>query len=198
MNLIQGQTQLFFPAFAGAVLKQSNSHREQGRCAVVEFGESCSHQAVSFQDSTELRHYLLATSAKKEPDADHPPRRRLFILEDLPCNHILALGSRLRIPPTFFAGHYDDPTLPTFNHRNPFVRTTDSHFRLRYADSHRAEVDVPQYVKKSLFAYNTNVLRYLHAYDPEGPLYDEPRSHNVLSFWSSTVQENGSWDGRLS
>jgi CorA-like Mg2+ transporter protein len=197
MGLIQNKIQLLFPNFAAALSRQSSVEREIGRCAVVEFNQGFAQRTSSFGNSVELRHYLLATSRSPAFRSKNEPKRRLFILEDLPRNYILTLGSRLRIPPSFFAGHYDDPASSTFNHRNPFERHTKSQFRLRYANSHRAEVDVPSHKGSGIYAFNTNVCRYLHAYDPKGPLYDEMRSHHILSFWSSPLRVDGSWDAVL-
>ncbi|PMD60955.1 uncharacterized protein K444DRAFT_612232 [Hyaloscypha bicolor E] len=197
MGLIQNQIRPLFPNFAAALSRQSLVEREIGRCAVVEFNEGFNQRTSSFGNSAELRHYLLATSVSPATGCQKQPKRRLFILEDLPRNYILTLGSRLRIPPSFFAGHYDDPASSTFNHRNPFERHTKSQFRVRYGNSHRAEVDVPPHKRSSMYAFNTNVCRYLHAYDPKGPLYDEMRSHHILSFWSSPLGMDGSWDAVL-
>jgi len=196
LGLIQNQIQPLFPNFAAALSGQSPAERELGRCAVVEFNQGFAQQTSSFKSSMELRHHLSNTASPAIP-SQNQPRRRLFILEDLPRNYILTLGSRLRIPPSFFAGHYDDPASPTFNHRNPFARHTKSQFRLRYGTSHRAEVDVPPHKRSNIYAFNTNVCRYLHAYDPKGPLYDEMRSHHIVSFWSSPLGIDGSWDAVL-
>ncbi|KAH8902478.1 hypothetical protein BR93DRAFT_886947 [Coniochaeta sp. PMI_546] len=198
MGLIQNQLRPLFPNFAAALSRQTPVERENGRCAVVEFKQGSSQLPTWFGNSLELRRYLLSTpSPTTATGPSVQPKRRLFILEDLPANHILTLGSRLRIPPSFFAGHYDDPASSTFNHRNPFERHAKSHFRLRYGTSHRAEVDVPPHKAGSIYAFNTNVCRYLHAYDPNGLLYDEMRSHHILSFWTSPVGIDGSWDAVL-
>jgi hypothetical protein len=196
LGLIQNQIQPLFPNFAAALSGQSPAERELGRCAVVEFNQGFAQQTSSFKSSMELRHYLSNTQSSAITSHDQP-RRRLFILEDLPRNYILTLGSRLRIPPSFFAGHYDDPGSLTFNHRNPFEPYTKSQFRLRYGTSHRAEVDVPPHKRSNIYAFNTNVCRYLHAYDPKGPLYDEMRSYHIVSFWSSPFGTDGSWDAVL-
>ncbi|KAF2109778.1 hypothetical protein BDV96DRAFT_452151, partial [Lophiotrema nucula] len=195
MSLIQYQLQPYFPKFAAAVSRQSPVEREQGRVAVVEFRDDGTSSTTSFHSSAELQSYL-RKSLLQSPAGD-APRRRLFILEDLPCNHILALGSRLRIHPSFFAGHWDDPANPTFNHRNPFVRFSKNQFRLRYATSARVEVDNPINPNTNVYAFNSNVCRYLHVYNPKGILYDEARSHHTLSFWSSLAREDGSWDAVL-
>ena len=196
MSLIENQIRPLFPNFAAAISRQSPVEREIGRCAVLEFSQRFAQQTSLFGNSVELRHYLLA-SPSPAISSQNQPRRRLFILEDLPRNYILTLGSQLRIPPSFFAGHYDDPASPTFNHRNPFERHTKSQFRLRYANSHRVEVDVPPHKRSSIYAFNTNVCRYLHAYDPKGVLYDEMRSHHIVSLWSSPLGMDGSWDSVL-
>ena len=194
MGLIQNQIQPLFPNFAAALARQSPVEREIGRCAVVEFDQGLAKRISPFGNSVELRHYLSATAPSRAISSKNQPKRRLFVLEDLPRNYILTLGSQLRIPPSFFAGHYDDPASSTFNHRNPFDRQSKTQFRLRYATSHRAEVNVPLHKSSSIYVFNTNVCRYLHAYDPNGPLYDEMRSHHILSFWSSPVGIDGSWD----
>ncbi|KAN0108770.1 hypothetical protein V8E51_008512 [Hyaloscypha variabilis] len=197
MNLIQNQIRPFFPNFAASLSRQLPAEQEMGRCAVVDFRQGFSQRTSSFGNSVELRQYISETSLSPAIGYQNQPNRRLFILEDLPLNHILTLGSGLRIPPSFFAGHYDDPASSTFNHRNPFEHHTKSQFRLRYGTSHRAEVDVPYHKRSSIYAFNTNVCRYLHAYDPKGLLYDELRSHHILSFWSSPSRIDGSWDAVL-
>ncbi|KAI4594749.1 hypothetical protein KJ359_007552 [Pestalotiopsis sp. 9143b] len=197
LRLIEHQSRPFFPNFASALARQSKGDEESGRCAVIELGSQSGKHPILFQSSEELRIYLSETPSPPEAKAEHEPRRRLFILEDLPRNWVSVLGSRLRIPPSFFAGHYDDPGSSTFNHRNPLERYTPWQFRLRYSDSHRAEVDIPQRKTSRIYAYNANVFRYLFAYDPDGPLYDEMRSSHILSFWSSAIGAEGSWDALL-
>ncbi|KAF2788084.1 hypothetical protein K505DRAFT_256295 [Melanomma pulvis-pyrius CBS 109.77] len=199
-KLIQEQIQPYFPKFAAAISQQSPAEREWGRCAAVDFASEASPHVTTFENSADVQSYFteaLSTQASESPNSQ--PRRRLFILEDLPCNHILALGSRLRIPPSFFAGHWDDPASSTFNHRNPFQRSTKSkpQFRLRYATSNRFEVLGSAHTTGNVYGFNTNVCRYLHVYNPSGLLYDEPRSHHTMSFWSSPVREDGSWDAVL-
>ncbi|KAH7088736.1 hypothetical protein FB567DRAFT_590856 [Paraphoma chrysanthemicola] len=199
MCLIQNELQPFFPTFAAAIEKQSASQREKGRCAVVDFTEQQQHRVVKFASSSELNTYLAETPPPAYHETEVQPRRRLFILEDLPCNHILALGSRLRIPPGLFAGHWDDPAASTFNHRDPCSRCALPHFRIRYGTSNRVEIDAPADLNNAMgtYAFDTNVCRYLHNYNPNGLLYDEPRSHHIMSFWTSAPREDGTWDAVL-
>lgn len=136
--------------------------------------------------SNELRTLILAVplTYMKRQSALYLPRRRLFILEGLPCNHILALGSELRIPPSFFAGHWNDPASPTFNHRNPFQECLPPHFRIRYATSNGVRVDdqvEPDNALVTLHSFNTNVCRFFHEFRPRGLTYDEVWRYHVLS-----------------
>ncbi|KAF2648457.1 hypothetical protein K491DRAFT_550880, partial [Lophiostoma macrostomum CBS 122681] len=201
MSLIENDLQPFYPKFVTAFTSQSPVEREIGRCAVVEFGSSSDrHQTMHFINSTNLHDYLsdsdIDTVCTHAP-ADSPPRRRLFILEDLPANHTLALGSRLRIPPSFFARQWNDPASPTFNHRDIFKRSSSSQFLLRYATSNPVTISAQAHTQTNVYVFDTNVCRYLHTYKPDGLVYDEPRSHHTLSFWSSSIKVNGSWDAVL-
>lgn len=108
MSLMQYRIQPFFPHFFDALAKQSPYEREQGRCAVVHFTPSTPAQITKLENSADLQSYLGQASTCQSACAEtEQPTRRLFVLEDLPCNYILALGSRLRIPPSFFAGQWD-------------------------------------------------------------------------------------------
>ncbi|OAL54563.1 hypothetical protein IQ07DRAFT_272736 [Pyrenochaeta sp. DS3sAY3a] len=204
MSLIQHQIQPFFPRFAAALAEQTPLEREQGRCAAIDFTDPTGHQIFSFNTAADLNSYLRDSSPPPYQTLGNLPRRRLFILEDLPCNHVLALGSQLRIPPSVFAGQWDDPASSTFNHRNPFQRCALPSFRLRYAATHRVEIDVDSHAQSSSgnknagsFAFDTRVCRYLHTYARNGLLYDEAKSHPAMSFWSSPLGEDGSWDAVL-
>jgi hypothetical protein len=200
MGIIQDRIQPFFPDFAAALSQQSSAEREWGRCAAIDFASDDKFQFTTFENSAEIQGYFAEPSRiQKTSLPTDTPSRRLFILEDLPCNHILALGSRLRIPPSFFAGHWDDPASSTFNYRNPLQRCTrsKSEFRLRYATSTRCEVEDGAQTAGNVYAFYANVRRYLHVYSPGGLLYDEPRSHHQLSFWSSPIRADGSWDAVL-
>jgi hypothetical protein len=199
MSLIQNQIQPFFPKFAAAIAEQAPSYRERGRCALIDI-TPLGHHVTSFANSTELNSSLTDALPPPYHTYDQLPRRRLFVLEDLPCNHILALGARLRIPPSFFAGHWDDPATKTFNHRNSFERCSLPSFRVRYATSNRVEVDsqgLRNDKSANIYAFDTNVNRYLHTYSPSGLLYDEARSHHIMSFWASVPRHDGSWDAVL-
>lgn len=144
----------------------------------------------------ELNAYL----AKPSPPAsqDQPcatTYHRLFILEDLPYNHTVTLGSHLHIPPGFFASHWNDPSAFAFSHRSPFQRCSLPNFRLHYAASNRVIINGSSNSGDSgIYAFDSRVSRHLVTYNKNGLVYDEAKSHHVLSFWSSPAREDGSWN----
>jgi len=71
--------------------------------AVVEVQDESAPAVREFMSSRALIRYLDKKSSAAGPTA---LRRRIFVLEGLPRNFIEALGSRLRIPPAFFASHW--------------------------------------------------------------------------------------------
>jgi hypothetical protein len=198
-SLIRDQTRPFFPKFVAAMSKQDTAQRNRGRCAVVEFSEGKRRHTTIMETATEFSAYL-----SKPPTMSHSehqsitPRRRLFVLEDLPYDYILTLGSQLRVPPSFFASHWEDPSALTFNHRDTFRRCTLPHFRIHYASSYRLKLDAPpSSSSNTIYAFDTRVSRHFVTYHKNGILHDEPKSHQVLSFWSSQPREDGSWDAIL-
>jgi hypothetical protein len=191
-NLLSAQVSPFFPKFCANIAAQTDYEREKGRAAVIEYGDGYL-KTKAFESSTQLQDYLDAATTAFANNKTVSPRRRVFLLEDLPRNHIEILGSHLLIPPSFFAAHWDDPTEPNFNHRSPFCRFSSQQFLVKYPTSHRIELD-PNRPFQRVYATDSNVRRYLHMYDPRGPLYDEPKSYHNFSFWGSEVQQDGSWD----
>lgn len=198
-DLIQHQIQPFFLRLAAAMDKQSTQERNQGRCAVMDFDGVGKQRISTFTTATKLRAHLAKSSSSVPPSrAQMPKYRRLFILEDLPYDYILMLGSLLHIPPSFFASHWDDPSALAFNLRNSFERCSLPSFRLHYATSYRVLVDAPTTPGvDAIYAFDSRVSRHLATYSKNGLIYDEPNTHHVLSFWSSPVQQDGSWDAVL-
>lgn len=198
-NLIHHQIQPFFPKFAAALEKQNSLERNQGRCAVIDFDNAEKQRISMFTAAADLSTHLAEPSPlPQSSQTQKSRRRRLFILEDLPYNYVLTLGSQLHIPPSFFASHWDDPSALAFNLRNSFQRCSLPHFRLHYATSYRVVVEAPAHPgNNGIYAFNSRVSRHLATYSKSGLVYDEARTHHVLSFWSSPVQQDGSWDAVL-
>ena len=191
LELINSQLCWLFPEFVRNVQTQSPHEREMGRTAVIEYHDEVQSAQTVFKTSKELQYYF-ESSTVEDPI---PPRRRLFLLEDLSLNYIEVLGSQLRIPPAFFGAHWADPTNPTFNYRNPFSRFSEDAFVVRYPSTQPVRVEAPTDMQSTIYRYNSNVNRHLHCYDPKGPIIDQPKSYHALSFWTSGVRKDGSWDG---
>jgi hypothetical protein len=186
-TLISSQLSWSFPEFVRNVQSQSPIERELGRAAVIEYLSNADPDVKILKSSKGLQCYL-------EETVTAGPRQRLFLLEDLSRNYIEILGSQLRIPPRFFGAHWADPSTPTFNHRDPFCRFAHDAFLVRYPSTQPVRVEAPLEVHGQVFHYNTNVNRHLQCYHPKSPIVDQPKSYHALSFWSSGVRNDGSWD----
>ena len=192
MNLLDSQLRCLFPEFIHNLHSQSHRERGMSRAAVIEYHQPRPYQEV-FKSSRDLQSYFEKTSA----ELPSKPRQRLFLLEDLSFEHVLTFGSQLRIPPSFFGAHWADPTTPNFNYRSPFCRYADHNFVIRYATTQPLRVDAAPDVYGTIFRFDANVDRHVHCYNPKGPLVDQPKSYQVLSFWTSGVRGDGSWDCKL-
>ncbi|KAF1938433.1 hypothetical protein EJ02DRAFT_473619 [Clathrospora elynae] len=193
LELLNSQLCWSFPEFVRNLRSQSPHEREMSRVAVIEHRSDTQRDSETFKSSRELQDYL----EKAATTETSTPPRRLFILEDLALNHIEVLGSKLRIPPTFFGAHWADPATPTFNHRNPFRRYSEDTFVIRYPSTQPIRIDASPELHGTIYHYISNVNRHIHCYDPKGPIIDQPKSYHALSFWTSGIREDGSWDSVL-
>jgi hypothetical protein len=149
-----------FDDFAKGLRAQYPHDREAGRAAVIEIFEDGRAEQREFKTSKALRDYFNArdpstattqgnrgtpnptqgmppdSSTASVSGATTKPRRRIFILEDLPLNYVTVLGSRLHIHPDVFAGHYSCDQGWAFTHSLDFL-PAGSHdkrrFNLRYS-----------------------------------------------------------------
>lgn len=191
-ELLNCQLGRLFPKFVSNLQVQTPLEREMGRAAVLEYSKGiCSGQKV-VKSSTELQEYLEQTAIIQARN----PRQRLFLLEDLSRNYIEVLGSQLRIPPSFFGAHWDEPSAPTFNHRSPFCRFSEGGFLIRYPSNQPIEIDKESSLDSNVYSWIANVNRHIYCYNPKGPLIDYPKSHHILSFWTTGMGTDDSWDGK--
>jgi hypothetical protein len=109
------------------------------------------------------------------------------------------LGSRLRIPPAFFAAHWADPSGADFNERDSFVSNPRVRFLLKYPQYHRINIDgVSGNLSEPMILMDCNVERYLFFRGDKDTTYENAafaRSYHNVSFWSSEFG-GGSWDGQ--
>ena len=189
-ELIDLHLRSLFPDFFHNLHAQTPQERERGRVAVIEYQDDEIPEPEIFKNSQDVKNHFEDPVAATQSG----PRKRLFVLEDLSLNYVEALGSRLRIPPSFFAAHWADPATPAFNHRNPFRRYTKGSFVIRYPSTQPLRVDADSEVHGHIFRCDFNVERHIYCYDPKGPIFDQPKSYHALSFWTSGIREDGSWD----
>src|SRR5438034_11288072 len=131
--MISDTLQIQYPRFVRMV-KQPPERLKTGKAAVLEFRQGQRVVAKRFEGpkgSENLQMYL-DDPALKRPCPEQGPCRRLWLLEDLSKSYIEILGSRLRIPPAFFAAHWADPSGVEFNSRDPFVVNPRERFLLMY------------------------------------------------------------------
>lgn len=196
-ELIETQLPLLFPDFFRNLQAQTPFEREKGRVAVLEYIDDEEPERDILKSSQALQNHFeenIAPTTTKEDGKITPSRKRLFILEDLGLNYLQILGSNLLIPPSFFAAHSADPATPEFNHRNPFRRFSEHTFVIRYASTQPVRIDADPSVHGTVFKCAFNVNRHVYCYDPKGPIFDQPKSYHALSFWTSGVRGDGSWD----
>ncbi|KAH9865993.1 hypothetical protein J1614_008557 [Plenodomus biglobosus] len=190
LDVLGSQLRHLFPDFVRNLQLQTLRERQRSRAAVIEYGDaSIDHK--TFESLRELQTYF------QQPVAQQQPRRRLFLLEDLSRDYIEIIGSQLLIHPRFFGAHWADPTHPNFNYRSPFTRYTENNFVIRYPSTLPVRVNAAAEVHGTIFRFDTNVNRHIHCYDPKGPLVDQPKGYHVMSFWSSGIRNDGSWDSIL-
>ena len=184
-----------FPRFVKDLENKCLDQPGQGRAAVLEFEAGNRVSRKLFLQPETLRTHL------KQP-TKQTPCRRLWLMEDVSKDWIEVLGSELRIPPSFFAAHWADPSGADFNERNLFDSNPRRRFLLKF----------PQFHKISTGGLNSNwndlkgdpkilldngVERYIFFSGDEDRTYENPdfvRSYHNVSFWSSE-DAGGSWDG---
>ncbi|EUC34703.1 hypothetical protein COCCADRAFT_25259 [Bipolaris zeicola 26-R-13] len=192
-DLIDLQLHWLFPNFLRNLKSQTALERERGRVAVIEYRDDEVFEPEIFKNSQGLQAHFDDPLAAEELG----PRKRLFILEDLGFNYLEILGAQLRIPPTFFAAHWADPATPEFNYTNPLRRYSEKNFSIRYAITQPLRIDADREVHGNIFRCDFNIQRHVYCYDPKAPILDQPKSYHALSFWTSGVRPDGSWDSVL-
>ena len=190
-SLVSSSLRTSFPSFVRNYEIQKGLIAERRRVAMIDFDENGKTSITQFTSTAELRSFF----DKDEPSTyipRQPPRKRLYLLEDIARNNVEVLGSRLRIPPSVFAAHWADPATSRGTYDDASLVSRGPHyFRLRFPQVHRVDGEYP------LGLYgdrNSNVPRWLQLLD-EGRLFESSEHH--FSFWG-TVYGERSWIGRSS
>ena len=178
-----------FPRFVTQLHQHHGEKANWGRACVLEFQRGKSTVIKEFCSPKQLRSHFY------EP---RDTSRRLWLLEDVSLNWITILGAHLRIPPSFFASHWADPSGADFNERHTFVINPRRRFLIKYPQFRRVTVHgVKGDLRSPLLAMKCNVERYFFCSGYEDTTYENPefaRTYHNLSFWGSELSCED-WDG---
>jgi len=98
-RLIESTQQISNPGFVVVLKTQSPSQRNTCRAAAFESRARTEHFKEEFTQFEMLRNFL-----DNSPN-DGAEVQRIIVLEDLPRSFVEVIGSRPRIPPSFFRDH---------------------------------------------------------------------------------------------
>lgn len=187
-----------YPKFVTFLSEQRLAQQEEGRAAVISFRDGFKPSVNRLPTSDHLRQSL---------DNAFDPNtvvRRLFILEGLPRKSILILGSRLRVPPSFFSAHWVDPGSFVGNlvNRSPRYHNNPYQFQLSFTKLHRAIIKAkPDDGSEPPYWINSSVPRRLSRRTIFGGLDGPLASFEQVSFWATPPSDScnkQSWDGECS
>ncbi|KAK3297934.1 uncharacterized protein B0H64DRAFT_393421 [Chaetomium fimeti] len=187
----------WYPGFVKQVSSQLGAEQDEGQVAVITFQDGVKPHVRVFTKSKDLRRYLDSNSPP--PSSPNVPEcRRMFVLEGLPKKFIQLLGSRLRVPPSFFAAHWVQPGKFVASLLNQTLRSYDNQTRFTLASPklHRAKIQgEPGDDADPVYFMQSSITRQLGRDslfgEFEGPLW----SYEIVSFWSAC--DRGSWDALL-
>ena len=177
-----------YPDFVHHLASQDDvSKEEEGRLAIIEFQDNCNPVVRGpLGTSADLVRYL-DTCVSSSPTTT---ARRVFVLEGLPKAYIRVLGSRLKVPPSFFAQHWQVDKSGMLLNRAPRQYERHNRFSLSMTRFHRAKIrdddKLFYYMKTSL---GRRLSRLTIFGDFGGPL----SSLETVYFWS--IKRGQSWDG---
>jgi hypothetical protein len=184
-----------FPKFVENFREQKFTQQEFGRVAVFEFPEAEPVIVDEFRTSRELETHLNLPS---NAGSTKRRRRRLFVLEDLSRSFIEILGSKLLVPPSFFADHWADPASPdTHGPRDSFHVDLEKRFLLQYCHFYKLRGNWSSENEDQTLVPQCHVERIVYfggsQTKVENPSF--ARSYNKLSYWGKNCGD-GSWDGK--
>ena len=181
-------------SYSDFVLKLENEpHRSrQGRAVILERGDQ-GPIVREFQGITGLKSLREILDSTNDTEV-----LRVIVLEDLRRQFIEVVGSRLRIPPSFFGDHWEDPN-KAFSRRTLRHQDLGHRYMLKWQRFHRVNITEDN-IGKNTYVMDSNVLRTVTRIPPYQNNYstDLPRRGTVreekLSFWSVGLRNN-CWTG---
>ena len=192
-SLLQSSQAKFYPDFVETLSSHRGAFVEGGRAAVIEFHSNAKPSVQNFQTPANLREYIDKTPSKT-------PHQRAFVLEGLPKNFIIVLGTKLRVPPSFFAEHWPNPgQVGNLVNCNPRHYDNQERCTLKFERLHEQRnrtADGSNWLKWR-FCTDSDVYREIDSTtvfgDEEDPFYPLHTSER-FSFWS--VRAGETWDGK--
>lgn len=188
LSLIENTQRLQYPGFVNSLL--SGPLAEDGRAAVIEFRDGLKPSVKELKTSRALRRYL------EQAPPDDVPVRRAFVLEGLPKTSIQILGSKLRVPPSFFAAHWagHGRYLGNMLNRAPRSYAAENRFLLRFPRLHQAKIKAVEGDETDIvYRMGSRADRPLSHTSLFGDLKGPLASLEQLSFWG--LAKGQGWDG---
>jgi hypothetical protein len=177
-SLIKSQEQSY-PGFVKRLENQTEWRQKSGRIAI--FCDSEKRTIKRFGTSDGLRKFL-------DGNENKPGEPRIFLLEDLSKSFVEILGSRLRIPPSFFADHWEDQdgnfTRWTLRHQDPHRR-----YMLRWRRLHEKSVEGDGPLDP--YVIPGEVARIVSSKGLFGDTVGPMTSREKLSYWCSSCSSFG-------
>jgi len=185
--LIQSTQRESYSGFVHTLRSQDENQQTSGNVAVFESAGESKNAHREFTSSAELRTFLDNNPIK--PDAG-----RVIVLEGLPRSFVEVLGSRLKIPPSFFGDHWENPEQHfmrrTLRHRDPSHR-----YMLKWRNIHRSNVESKN-GDPGTYLMSSNVARTVSSVSLFGECDGMTTSGAKLSFWRVTLDKE-SWAGEF-
>ncbi|KAI0503236.1 hypothetical protein F5B22DRAFT_662181 [Xylaria bambusicola] len=160
----------FYPGFIRQMSSQVEGGEDEGQVVVINFQDEAKPQYQIYSRPQDLRGQF--DNPPLPPSTDAVRSRRLFVLEGLSKSFIQLLGSRLRVPPSFFAAHCPHT-----------------------GRMHSATIDEKTDEADPVYFNQSSITRQLHRINLFGDVKDPLWSFERVSFWST--REGGSWDAVL-
>jgi hypothetical protein len=194
-KLLESTQQRWYPEVVHRMSNQTELQQQEGRVAVIKFEDETKPSVKLFETSKALRRYLDKYPPAKP--ADVPVLRRAFVLEELPRKFVQVLGSKIRVPPSFFTSHWSG--LGGFTgrllNRTPRHYDNRNRFTLTSPRLHQAKIEEKEGDKKHPIYYmESSIDCKLSCQTVFGDFNGPLLSFERVSFWS--VCEGESWDGK--
>ncbi|KAF4461192.1 hypothetical protein FALBO_12018 [Fusarium albosuccineum] len=183
------------PGVVSQLSSQDGVKGHEGRVALIKFQNDAKPSVEVFTNLEKLRRHFT------DPVSPHAPTcSRMFVLEGLPRNFIHLLGSRLKVPPSFFAEHWVKPGefVGSLLNHTPRYYNNHSRFTLAFPKLHWAQIkQKPGERKDPTYLAESSIYTELNYITLFGECKDPLWSFENMSFWRAGKDADERWDGKL-